>query len=749
METNTNHILSSYPSSSLSNYGLLITLDSDSEDSNEGKTCHLRFCPDVSFRELHPNIRGPEFLSQVTKLGGGGSGVTVFSGHLDISYRNMSLKECPLDDEYNYDLVMKHGGYKDTQELWALAHISQELHRVRKYHSHYDDESESNGHIKHDHPVYSKDRETKRESARKDFEKRIPQFRMIYISPYHLRRPDLWDAIRHHLFPFVSAYSTLNRSEHSGLSTETDSCGCTTCRTIHLHKSSKPDTEILIDSHSIDLYFPSDDLKPLHTSESLSMKNQDKNWKQTHDNQLCFQYGEKGRGYETLQILLNQCILPLQKSYGWKFTLGQSVIGGETDNSNPLQIASVLLTQGKLKGDILHTLITKMVQVVHDLQSLTLPHEKDVLNELHDELEELQKNENDSNYAVDIISPTMNSFVGACIRKNWHCKHGRFPRLYQWGIQLRLAVSSDSSAPSSLSSSEASFLTEFSSNQFVLTPDEYTPAFHLGSLLSADISLDQVFVDIQIDENRSRSCIIHSLLQSTTSPSSLFSSSASSISPWKEILQYSLHNVKSPNAIQRIWTGGLTDAGLHNLFLNSEELCFFDLGTPSIESLPGFLTKFLFSFFHAMGMEEDGKGSWVNRFDIVPVESLSDNGNSNFDERLKEFGRLKLTNETKTLLGKACEAFEKTLDEFISQLFDGEDAVRWLLLKYMTLQLVSDASFCFEKWKIKGGGRSRVNNHQKCIVKWLWRALWDLYVASFINTEESLRRFKVVDLKCA
>lgn len=36
-------------------------------------------------------------------------------------------------------------------------------------------------------------------------------------------------------------------------------------------------------------------------------------------------------------------------------------------------------------------------------------------------------------------------------------------------------------------------------------------------------------------------------------------------------------------------------------------------------------------------------------------------------------------------------------------------------------------------------------NHQEELEKWLWRALWDIYVACDINNRSSLKRFQVKD----
>jgi len=73
-------------------------------------------------------------------------------------------------------------------------------------------------------------------------------------------------------------------------------------------------------------------------------------------------------------------------------------------------------------------------------------------------------------------------------------------------------------------------------------------------------------------------------------------------------------------------------------------------------------------------------------------------------------------------------------------LFGGEDEVRTLLVRYVVTQLVSDAAFCIEKWRTKGGGDENRSEHQKVLEKWLWRALWDVYAS------EELRRLYLTRL---
>jgi hypothetical protein len=90
------------------------------------------------------------------------------------------------------------------------------------------------------------------------------------------------------------------------------------------------------------------------------------------------------------------------------------------------------------------------------------------------------------------------------------------------------------------------------------------------------------------------------------------------------------------------------------------------------------------------------------------------------------------------LVPKAYDAFKVTVDRCIEVLFDGEEEVRGLLINYVILQLLSDAAFCLNRWTIKGGGMPRDSNHNKNLEKWLWRALWDIYIASDLGTNKRL-----------
>ena len=138
-------------------YGLRITLQEATSTTSTSSSpqrrkrkqiCRLEYVPDQPLEEKihHPHAFGPSSLGELHVLGGGGSGVTVFEG----------------EDSELGNLVMKHGSYRDTKELFALAKIAQEL----------------------------SERSEMAPEAAQQLEAILPSFRMIYISPKHLwKRP--------------------------------------------------------------------------------------------------------------------------------------------------------------------------------------------------------------------------------------------------------------------------------------------------------------------------------------------------------------------------------------------------------------------------------------------------------------------------------------------------------------------------------------------------------------------------------
>jgi hypothetical protein len=352
----------------------------------------------------------------------------------------------------------------------------------------------------------------------------------------------------------------------------------------------------------------------------------------------------------------------LQAKYVWKLSVAQIAIGGETPRTG-----SSLLTSGELRGDLLNDLLDEFIGVLRSLQAVTKPEEKEAVQQVRKEVENMP----DDMSPAD-ISRQADSFVGSAIVKNWHPEKGR----YKVARDLAKGLLGE--------------------GDLILRDEELLPAKALGNLLlTLRNSMNSVFVESKESETPLFLYQLHRI--------------------WRDILIESTH-LKSPAATECVWTCGLTDAGLHNMFFSDGKLWLFDLGKPNRQPLPAFLTKFLMSFFHALGMQDTPDGStWVNRFQESQTK-----------------GMLELTAQTKELLPLAHEAYSIVLDRLVNEMFDGEEAVRELLVKYTILQILSDASFCLQKWQIKGGGAPSYGegNHNRGLEKWLWRALWDIYVAT-------------------
>jgi hypothetical protein len=381
----------------------------------------------------------------------------------------------------------------------------------------------------------------------------------------------------------------------------------------------------------------------------------------------------RGNAYDSLKTLVEE-LVPIMTDRFFKFTLTQKTIGGESPKTG-----NQWLYEGQLKGGLLDNLITQFIKVIRHLQALTLPEEIDVLELIRAEVERFEDDTANEKINASELSQTADNFVGNAIKKNFHPEKGRSVLLRELSRKFR-------------------------EDTLILTPEEVLPARHLGYILRPGALMSDTFHHSPMEPT-----VLH--------PHQHY---------WRNILGRAVDRRKSmsPTALQRIWTCGLTDAGIHNLFVSETDLFLFDLGEPQLQSLPGFLTKFLFSFFHTLGMQEDENKDWVRRF-------------------VFKGDKLALTEETIELLPKAYDAFETSLNRIVNEVLDGDQHIRWLLLQYVTLQLLSDTAFCLQKWEIKGGGRARDQNHNKGIEKWLWRAIWDVYVAFDINTRESWARFEV------
>lgn len=281
--------------------------------------------------------------------------------------------------------------------------------------------------------------------------------------------------------------------------------------------------------------------------------------------------------------------------------------------------------------------------------------------------EEVARLQLEQNPCPSSVSKLANLFCGKAIKKNFDPLRGRFVKMARYGEHFR--------------SNTCEHLEE----------DELRPAFHLGRLLKKGNTMDCVF-------------------QGGEPTLSAFETVQDS---WLSVLALAT-SLKSNAATDIIWTNGLTDAGLHNTFVGNNFLWLFDLGEPEKMPIPAFMTKLLMSFMHVFGMEDSDDGDWVCRF----VE--------------EDDGKLTLTPETVAAIPKMHETFEYALNRFIHEVFEENEDVKGVLLNYVVLQLLSDAAFCLERWESKGGGEKKYYTcgRGEQLHKWLWRCLWDLYIAN-------------------
>eukprot|EP00928_Gymnodinium_smaydae_P057843 TRINITY_DN4106_c0_g4_i1.p1 TRINITY_DN4106_c0_g4~~TRINITY_DN4106_c0_g4_i1.p1 ORF type:complete len:650 (+),score=74.82 TRINITY_DN4106_c0_g4_i1:42-1991(+) len=357
----------------------------------------------------------------------------------------------------------------------------------------------------------------------------------------------------------------------------------------------------------------------------------------------------------------------LQQAFSWKITLAQRAIGGCCPTT-----ASSLLYNGALEGDLLDALMKQFLVLVRNLQCLTFPHERERIEIIRSEYHVLSSS---AHSQAEDLSRSADEFVGFAIKKNFAQPHGRFRILRGMGSLLR-------------------------SGALILSAAEKEPGQLLGKLLRRGVRMEEVFL------NGPKGAMALETRESS----------------WLELLERAV--TCTGEASSCIWNCGLTDSGLHNMFLAENGLWAFDLGEPSAMPLPAFLTKFLMSFFHVLGMEEGSNGQWVNRFEVP--------------ESTKEY--LSLTERSKWLLSKAHASFGRAYATVVRNLFGCQPGVCQLLVDYVVLQLLSDAAFCLEKWKNKGGGVK--STRPAALEKWLWRVLWDLYVATYVSSIDWMAEIK-------
>jgi len=579
------------------------------------------------------------------------------------------------------------------------------------------------------------------QSAALNMTHRLPTFSMIYISPRHVRR-DRYEE----LSSFVKSrrppkqqqqqqHRQLDRTDTRGGSTDNLMVESTTTteksssRAFHIFGSSDiKATSIHAQDHHIDLCFGGRfQLLGIGTDNN----DDDQNCAHIiHESQPpiiypCNDYNSSSSsntitttttttttttGYASLMAFVEK-LRYMQEMHDWKITLGQKKIG-RTDS----RTASYYLTKGMLHGRLLQHLIDSEIRVIRNLQLLTMPEEMVVLDQVRSEYEHIihcqQRQVSNSSdggdgkiilaaaAAASDLSKVADDFVGKSIKKNYDPMHGRFVLLKQFGIDLE-------------------------SNSIHLKPTEIVPGRHLKQLFSPKFfgaSWEELF-HFNNDPNHDEDNDDDDDDEKGTHHQMIFDST---LQNWQSLLELSL-SMKHPNATNRIWTCGITDGGLHNMFLSDKSrqsyddddgddvgLWFFDLGTPSLEPIPAFLTKFLMSFFHVLGMEEDENGKWIVRF-----------------EQDDDLGKLRLTKQTESLIPQVMHAFNTTMDRLIEEFFptkndngdqtESTSSIRVLLLRYVVTQLLSDAAFCIEKWRIKGGGDMMRSSHQYDLEKWLWR----------------------------
>ena len=204
---------------------------------------------------------------------------------------------------------------------------------------------------------------------------------MIYISPRHLRErpPGLWSRLirltnefsKRNLFSSPSLLSDYFASQKNGVDGDgsperISSIYSSNAKSIRIFSSKKKEVKVCPFPHSVDLILGSAD--DIMTSISGSLH-----------------YGATGNGYDYLKIFVD-ALADTQEKWFWKFTLAQKTIGGASPRT-----ASSFLGEGELSGDLLDTLIREFLLVIHNLQSLTLPDEENVVDQVRAELRGIEQ----------------------------------------------------------------------------------------------------------------------------------------------------------------------------------------------------------------------------------------------------------------------------------------------------------------------------------------------------------------------
>ena len=303
-------------------------------------------------------------------------------------------------------------------------------------------------------------------NAMHDMQKRIPAFRMVYISPMHLRcrqgelihNSYLTSRIapkQRSSLPCIRDLKARREVEDSlpqaqrCEGSENEMNGASTSRR-HSSGGVDPKRQSITSTSSvtkkgrrIDL-FGSDntndafvDIKPEQVDMCFggSYCLRDISGTDIDDDSSCnpCRRSDGTDGYTTLMNFV-EILREKQEEREWKFTLAQQSIGqfrGKDGKMQTAPTASSLLAQGKLKGPLLHQLIDSQIRVIRNLQLLTMPEEMESVEAVRDEYERIIHVRVSENRTVpaEEVSHLANDFVGKAIHKNFDPVKGRFAML--------------------------------------------------------------------------------------------------------------------------------------------------------------------------------------------------------------------------------------------------------------------------------------------------------------------------------
>jgi len=489
----------------------------------ESTSLKLQPQEDANLSRFHPNIYVPKVLldspEHLVKHGGGGSGVTVFGGyhpqfgslvmkhggHKDL-IELVSLakieRELSVRGNFKIDLLEKErkndqlnrsgpvatantvdrrrlepNAFQSTMALMkqkstaALTQITR-LTLDKRFFSldaMMQSQNEPSLAVDGNENEVETDEDLRVQAVRnamRDMQKRIPAFRMVYISPMHLRcrqeelihntyRTSRSTPKQRSSFPGVGDPKTRIEAENSMsqvlrlMGRENEMNGASTARRhtsggLDLERQARTSTSSVTKiGRRIDL-FGSDNtndsfvrIKPLQVDLCFggSYCLRDISGSNVEDESSC----NRSIGTDGYSTLMNfvEVLRAEQEEREWKFTLAQQTIGQSRGIDGKMQsapTASSLLAQGKLKGPLLQRLIDSQLQVIRNLQLLTMPEETGAADAVRDEYEKIilvQVSENRI-VSAEEVSNLANDFVGKAIHKNFN-PNGRFAMLVSSG----------------------------------------------------------------------------------------------------------------------------------------------------------------------------------------------------------------------------------------------------------------------------------------------------------------------------